>query len=528
MKRKTGAASETKSHSSRAGSRVVHKFKQSPRSGLIAFGLVFAAIGGYVLLNASFAATPPAPTVYLTPSTKTYPVTTTFTVQVRENSGTTNVNAVQANFSYNATLVDFVSIDTTGTAFATVAPSSGGNGQVSIAQGQIGGVTGDQLIATVTFKTKTTGGTVPMAFTSGTALLSSSTNTDILGSLSATGGASYLIDTVTPTVSVTAPTNGAAISAGSTASVTTTASDNDSVSSVDFYIDGTKVSTDTTSPYTYSWNTTNVTLGTHTIQAKATDPSANVGSSSTISVNVADQTPPTVSLTAPTSGSTLKGTVNITANASDNAGGSGLAKVEFYVDSQLKGTDTTSPYSFSWDSTTATNATHTLSVIAYDSASPANTTTSSNVSVTVDNSAPTVPQNLQMTANTFTSVTLGWGASTDNIGVTGYRVSRNGTVLATTSGSTFSYIDNGLTASTTYSYSVVALDAVGNVSSAATLSAATVTAKVGDINRDNNVDITDLSILLSDWNTATAAADLNSDGIVNIIDLSTLLSHWGT
>jgi hypothetical protein len=384
------------------------------------------------------------------------------------------------------------------------------------------------LIATVTFKTKTVGGTAAMAFTSGTALLSNTSNTDILGSLAATSGGSYLIDTVAPTVSVTSPANGSAVSAGSTASVAVTATDNDTVSSVDFYIDGTKVASDTTSPYSYSWNTANVSLGTHTIQAKATDPSGNVGASTTISVSIADQTPPTVTLTAPTNGSALKGAATISATASDNVGGSGIAKVEFYVDGALKGTDTTTPYSISWDTTTATNASHTVSAIAYDAATPANTATSGNTTVTVDNAAPTAPSNLQMTANTFTSITLSWSASTDNVGVTGYRISRNGTVLTTTSASTFTYIDNGLTSSTTYNYTVVALDAVGNASPAAALSASTVNAKIGDINHDNNVDITDLSILLSDWNTSTAAADLNGDGIVNIIDLSTLLSHWGT
>lgn len=521
-------SSDTKTKRTKPGVRTTRKFRGSPRWGWIAFGVVFAAIGGYILLRGSFAATPPAPTVYLTPAAKTYPVNTTFTVQVRENSGTTAVNAVQANFSYPTNLLQFVSIDTTGTAFTTIAPSSGGSGQVSIAQGIIGSLTGDQLIATVTFKTLTTGGTAAMAFTSGTALLNSTTNTDILGSLSATGGASFLVDTVPPSVNVTAPTNGSTVAGGSTTTVTATATDNDVVASVDFYIDGAKVGTDTTSPYTYSWNTAGLTLGTHTIQAKATDASGNVGSSTTISVNVTDQTPPTVSVTAPANGTALKGTTTLSATASDNAGGAGMAKVEFYVDGALVGTDTTSPYSINWDTTTATNASHTITAKAYDAASPANTATSAGVSVTVDNSPPTTPGNLQMTANTFSSITLSWSASTDNVGVTGYRISRNGTVITTTSSSSLSYIDSGLTAGTQYSYSVVALDAVGNASPAATLNASTVARKIGDINGDGSVDITDLSIMLSDWNTSTAAADLNGDGIVNIFDLSTLLSHWGS
>ena len=52
-------------------------------------------------------------------------------------------------------------------------------------------------------------------------------------------------------------------------------------------------------------------------------------------------------------------------------------------------------------------------------------------------------------------------------------------------------------------------------------------AVVGDINGDGQVNIFDLSILLSKWSTNYAPADLNSDGTVNIFDLSILLSHWG-
>jgi hypothetical protein len=49
----------------------------------------------------------------------------------------------------------------------------------------------------------------------------------------------------------------------------------------------------------------------------------------------------------------------------------------------------------------------------------------------------------------------------------------------------------------------------------------------GDLNNDNTVNVQDLSILLSDYNTTNAAADINKDGTVNILDLSALLSHFG-
>ena len=203
-----------------------------------------------------------------------------------------------------------------------------------------------------------------------------------------------------------------------------------------------------------------------------------------------------------------------------------MAKVEFYVDGTLKSTDTSSPYSYSWDTTTATNATHSLTAKAYDSASPANSATSSAVSVTVDNSVPTAPGNFRATGNAPNSISLAWNASSDNSGVTGYRLTRNGTAVANLSGSTLTYNDTGLASGTAYTYTVAALDAAGNISSPSALSASTKSATPGDVNGDDAVNITDLSILISNWNGTDAASDVNSDGVVNIFDLSILLSHW--
>lgn len=81
-----------------------------------------------------------------------------------------------------------------------------------------------------------------------------------------------------------------------------------------------------------------------------------------------------------------------------------------------------------------------------------------------DTQAPTAPTNLVASNITQVSATLGWAASTDNIAVTGYSVYRNGSLLGTTTGTTYSL--TGLTAGTTYSLYVTAYDAAGNVSSA--------------------------------------------------------------
>ncbi|WP_328997637.1 discoidin domain-containing protein [Kribbella sp. NBC_00709] len=83
---------------------------------------------------------------------------------------------------------------------------------------------------------------------------------------------------------------------------------------------------------------------------------------------------------------------------------------------------------------------------------------------TGDTEAPTVPTGLKSTGATAASVALSWSASIDNVGVSGYDVLRDGSVVASTPGT--QYNDTGLTANTSYRYSVRARDLAGNVSAA--------------------------------------------------------------
>ncbi|MCN9240606.1 glycoside hydrolase family 6 protein [Streptomyces sp. RY43-2] len=88
-----------------------------------------------------------------------------------------------------------------------------------------------------------------------------------------------------------------------------------------------------------------------------------------------------------------------------------------------------------------------------------------------DTTAPSAPSGLAVTGTTATSVSLKWTASTDNVGVTGYDVYRGSTKVG--SATSTSYADTGLTASTTYSYTVKAKDAAGNTSAASNAVTAT-------------------------------------------------------
>jgi len=352
-------------------------------------------------------------------------------------------------------------------------------------------------------------------------------------------------DTTAPTTSITSPTNGATVSGAIT--VTASASDNVGVTKVEFLLDGALQSTDTSSPYSWSWNTAGASNGSHALVSKAYDAANNIGTSASVGVTVnnaaggsadvsgwsvtqanaagtytipagtvipaegylviardatksafetfwartlgsnvvylssagampvingdenftlknasaavvdgptpsqpvsaaksiqrvdpcgstwntladtsgnpgsgagggcgggvkinehsdasgtgnfiyefielhndsgaaGDTTAPTASITAPTNGAIVSATISVNASASDNVG---VTRVEFYLDGALQSTDTTSPYSWSWNTTTATNASHALVAKAYDAAN--NIGTSSTVTVTVSNGVP--------------------------------------------------------------------------------------------------------------------------------------------
>ncbi|WP_229758997.1 cellulose binding domain-containing protein [Peterkaempfera bronchialis] len=94
-----------------------------------------------------------------------------------------------------------------------------------------------------------------------------------------------------------------------------------------------------------------------------------------------------------------------------------------------------------------------------------------------DTTPPTAPGQPSVTGTTSTTVSLTWGAATDNVGVTGYNVYRDGLLVASPVGT--SYTDTGLTPSTAYSYSIKARDAAGNLSAASGTVTATTSATSG-------------------------------------------------
>ena len=113
------------------------------------------------------------------------------------------------------------------------------------------------------------------------------------------------------------------------------------------------------------------------------------------------------------------------------------------------------------------DAEYTYEVRAFDAAgnqSEASNEVFARTSVSVDDEAPTIPLNLKVENVTTDTVSLSWGASTDNIGVAGYRVYRDKQLVQEVQGEQFT--DTGLTEDTEYTYEVRAFDAAGNQSEA--------------------------------------------------------------
>ncbi|MDE2031221.1 MAG: carbohydrate-binding protein, partial [Patescibacteria group bacterium] len=219
-----------------------------------------------------------------------------------------------------------------------------------------------------------------------------------------------------------------------------------------------------------------LTAGQHILKLSFVDPTSslvnlfNLDYLTFTKAAIADTTPPTISITSPSNGGTIGGTVTISANASDNVG---VTKVEFYNDNTLIVSDTTSPYSTTLDTTTLTNGTHTIKAIAYDGAG---NTTATSINVTVSNNAPIVaPSNTISptisaitTSNITTSAaTITWTTNEPATTQIEYGTSSSygqSSTLDSTLSLSHTVTITGLNRRTTYHYKVKSADGSNNLS----------------------------------------------------------------
>jgi hypothetical protein len=285
-----------------------------------------------------------------------------------------------------------------------------------------------------------------------------------------TGGVSST-DTTLPVVSITSPSSGQILSGSVTVQVAAT--DNVAVAKVQLSVDGTVLASSMTAPYTFSLDTTTLSNASHVLTATATDTSGNAQSASlsvTVSNNV-DTTPPSVSITSPSPGQTLSGSVSVQVAASDNVA---VLNVQLSVDGTLVATSSTAPYVFPLDTTTLTNAAHTLTAKAVDTSgntqSASITVTVSNVVKVVDTQPPVVnivsPSNGgKIGKNLSISV-----KATDNVAVASVSLYVDGAFFGSSTSASTSFSVNPKKLSTgAHTFQAKATDTSGNVGISTTI-----------------------------------------------------------
>ena len=179
-----------------------------------------------------------------------------------------------------------------------------------------------------------------------------------------------------PVVSITAPAANSSSVVGDPIAITANATDNGTIASVEFFVDGTSIGIDNTAPYTASYVGV---LGTHSLTAIATDNRNQSTTSAPVSISVLNNTPPAVSITNPTNGQSknINTVVPISANASDVDGT--ITKVEFFAGAISLGAVTTALYTINWTPTLEGPAV--LTAVATDNKGATTTSTAVNVNV---------------------------------------------------------------------------------------------------------------------------------------------------
>ena len=190
---------------------------------------------------------------------------------------------------------------------------------------------------------------------------------------------------------------------------------------------------------------------------------------STVACGSVDKTAPTAPSGLVVGGATQTGLTVSWNKSSDNVGVAGYG---VYRSGSSLGS--TSGTSFAASGLTC-GTSYTFAVDAYDAAgnrsAQASVTGSTTACSSVDKTAPTAPSGLVVGGATQTGLTLSWNKSSDNVGVAGYGVYRNGSALGSASGTSFAA--SGLSCGTSYTFAVDAYDATGNRSAKASVSGST-------------------------------------------------------
>ncbi|WP_257450385.1 Ig-like domain-containing protein [Archangium lipolyticum] len=274
-------------------------------------------------------------------------------------------------------------------------------------------------------------------------------------------------DTAAPQVAITHPVSSQLVS--KTVNITVNAIDDVETQRVEFFADEVPLGTDSTAPYSLTWDTRPLQSGPHArtvkLRARVYDLAGRFADSA-LSVSVLnDNTPPTVSLTAPVEGQVVAESVAISATAFDDMK---LQSVQFSVDGSAIALDSFAPYGASWNSRSIANGVHTLTATATDS--QGNTATHS-IQIVVDNdvSPPVVEISAPAAGSLVEGTVTVTANASDNRAVTKVEFLLNGKPLGTDTTEPWSIAWNTRSSGSNgpMSLSARAHDAAGNVTTSA-------------------------------------------------------------
>ncbi len=281
------------------------------------------------------------------------------------------------------------------------------------------------------------------------------------------GRASGASDTVAPTISILSPAANAVLTG--TISLAAAATDNVAVSKVEYFLNSDSLGLAAKSGdfWQLSFNSKSKQNGAYSLKATACDQSNNCqDAAENISINnqAVDSTPPAVNITSPTNGQTVSGTINFSADITDDVK---VDNANFYLDSALLDTKTIAPFAVAINTLSYPNGNHQLKVVASDGLN----TTTKEITIIIGNQTggdteiPTVQIASPSTSPySWDSGNLNITAiGSDNVGVVKMEFYINNTLVATENSSSISrtWQSHG-TPNGSYTLKAKAYDAAGN------------------------------------------------------------------
>ncbi|GEO03937.1 hypothetical protein AAE02nite_16010 [Adhaeribacter aerolatus] len=311
-----------------------------------------------------------------------------------------------------------------------------------------------------------------------------------------------------PTIALTAPTANSSTAAPATFNISTNASDSDgTITKVEFFNGNTKIGEDLSSPYSFSWY--NVSIGTYSITAKATDNAGSVTTSEPIMVTALTATAPTVSIVTPGDNSTIYAPTNVHILANAELTNGSISRVEFYANGNKIADRGYAPFEIHWMN--IPTGIYTITARAYGSNGAVGTSAPVKFNVvnygTIINTSPTVSIASPTTTSSFKApagISITANASDANGSISKVEYFYGTIKLGESTTAPYSFNWNNVIAGT---YDITA-KATDNAGTSATSAPVTVT--VGTSNTTNSaaptVNIT----------SPTASTSLLAPAIINI------------